>query len=391
MSSPGRTRSDPAVSLLPSVPLQRRKPSLADRYREVYPPAPSTAPPVDEWSAALLRAIEAETGTSVTFAEEPVALGHSEGPWAYRCRLAQAAMWRRAPDAAPDAETGSGASGGLDIRLAPDRASIEREAAVMRVARRELKGAAAVRAVVRLDAGPEPMWALLRDEVGGVGLPELIGFNLHHSDTLLRGFATHQADIHRMPVAELRDHGVPVIDAEEEVARIDATRLPKQRRWLDEHLPARAEAVLCHGGYQPMSVFGPPPAEWDAHGGPGRGLVTTNWCAAVLAEREFDVAYTLVALWSAPFFAKNRPERTAIKMIRNTLINTYKLGYEDAHPFDPDRVRFWEAFHVLRGIARLQGVYDSTGSPFAPPDRGMLPTELAGELPRRYQQLTRVR
>jgi len=78
-------------------------------------------------------------------------------------------------------------------------------------------------------------------------------------------------------------------------------------------------------------------------------------------------------------------------MIRNTLINTYKLGYEDANPFDPDRVRFWEAFHVLRGIARLQGVYDSTGSPFAPPDRGMLPTELAGELPRRYQQLTRVR
>ena len=113
--------------------------------------------------------------------------------------------------------------------------------------------------------------------------------------------------------------------------------------------------------------------------------------AAVLAEREFDVAYTLVALWSAPFFAKNRPERTAIKMIRNTLINTYKLGYEDAHPFDQDRVRFWEAFHVLRGIARLQGVYDSASSPFAPPDRGNLPTELARELPRRYQQLTRVR
>ena len=192
-------------------------------------------------------------------------------------------------------------------------------------------------------------------------------------------------------MAELLDQRVPVIDAEEEVARIDATRLPKQRRWLDEHLPARAEAVLCHGGYQPMSVFGPRPDEWDAHGGPGRGLVTTNWCAAVLAEREFDVAYTLVALWSAPFFAKNRPERTAIKMIRNTLINTYKLGYEESYRVDPERVRFWEAFHVLRGIARMEGAFDSTGSPFAPPDRGNLPTELATELPRRFQQHTRVR
>jgi hypothetical protein len=331
-----------------------------------------------------------QTGTSVAFAEEPVALGHSEGPWAFRCRLAQPVTWQRAPEPEPDFETGGG-SAELAIRLAPDRASVEREAAVMGVARKELKGAAAVRAVVQLDDGPEPLWALLRDEVAGVDLPELIGFNLHHSDTLLRGFATHQAAMHRIPVDGLLDHRVPVIDAEEEVARIDAAHLPKQRRWLDEHLPAAAETVLCHGGYQPMSVFGPPPDVWDAHGGPGRGLVTTNWCGAVVAEREFDVAYTLVALWSAPFFAKNRPERTAIKMIRNTLINTYKLGYEDAHSFDPDRVRFWEAFHVLRGIARLQGVYDSTGSPFAPPDRGTLPTELAGELPRRYQQLTRVR
>jgi hypothetical protein len=378
------------VSLLSSAPLPRRKASLADRYREVYPLAPSTAPPVDRWSAALLRAVEAETGTSVALAEEPVALGHSEGPWVFQCRLAQPVTWPCAPDEVRDPETG-GASAGLAVRLAPDRASVEREAAVMRLARRELKGAAAVRAVVQLDDGPEPLWALLRDEVAGVGLPELIGFNLHHSDTLLRGFATHQADLHGIPVAELLDHGVPVIDAEKEVARIDAATLPKQRRWLDEHLPPPAEAVLCHGGYQPMSVIGPPPDVWDAHGGPGRGLVTTNWCAAVLAEREFDVAYTLVALWSAPFFAKNRPERTAIKMIRNTLINTYKLGYESAHPFDPDRVRFWEAFHVLRGIARLQGVYDSTHSPFAPPDRGNLPTELASELPRRYQQLTRVR
>ena len=383
------------MSLLSSAPVPRRNPSLADRYRHVFPPAPSTAPPVDQWSAALLRALEAATGTPVAFAEEPVALDHSEGPWAFRCRLTQPVRWRGAPrvepDDEPDGATDDSGSAGFALRLAPDRPSLEREAAAMRVARRELDGAACVRAVVQLDAGPEPLWALLRDEVAGVGLPELIGFNVHHSDTLLRGFAAHQADMHRIPVAELLDGGLPVIDAAEEVARIDAARLPKQRRWLDEHLPARAEAVLCHGGYQPMSVFGPPPKEWDAHGGPGRGLVTTNWCAAVLAEREFDVAYTLVALWSAPYFAKNRPERTAIKMIRNTLINTYKLGYEDAHRLDPDRVRFWEAFHVLRGIARMEGAYDGDGSPFAPPDRGNLPTELTTELPRRYQQLTRVR
>jgi hypothetical protein len=343
---------------------------------------PEVAPSAEQWSAALLGALEAATGAACTFAAEPTALDHAEGPWAYRCRLTEPVDW---PGEGPG-------PGELAVRLAPDRADVEREAAVMRVVRRHLDGAARVRAVLSLSDGPDALCALARDEVAGVALPELIGFNLHHSDALLHGFAAHQADIHRIPVDDLA--GVPalaVVDAEQEVARIPATAFPKERRWLDEHLPAPAAPVLCHGGYQPMSVFGPPPAEWEAHGGPGRGLVTTNWCAAVLAEPEFDVAYTLVALWSAPFFAKNRAERTAIKMIRNTLINTYKLGYELAHPLDPDRVRFWEAFHVLRGIARLGGDYDSAGSPFAPPDRGTLPVELAGELPRRYQQLTRVR
>jgi hypothetical protein len=140
-----------------------------------------------------------------------------------------------------------------------------------------------------------------------------------------------------------------------------------------------------------MSVFGPPPEEWEAHGGPGKGLVAINWCGAVLAEPEFDVAYTLVALWSAPYFAKNRAERTAIKMIRNTLVNTYKLGYGDERELDWDRVRFWETFHVLRGMARFEGAYDAEGSPFVTGDRGRLPDELAGELPRRFKQLSRVR
>ena len=370
------------MSLRSSLPLRQGDSSADGQGPEAAARRSNGAPPVDQWSGALLRELEVATGTPVQFAEEPTALDHSEGPWAYRCRLAPSFRWP-----GEDAETAE-----LAVRLGPEGADVEREAAVMRVAHRRLEGAAHVRGVMPLSDDPDALWALVRDEVPGVALPELIGFNLHHSDALLHGFAANQADIHRIPVADLAgDHPLPVVDAQAELSRIPAAAFPKERRWLDEHLPAPAAPVLCHGGYQPMSVFGPPPEEWEAHGGAGRRLVTTNWCAAVLAEPEFDVAYTLVALWSAPFFAKNRAERTAIKMIRNTLINTYKLGYERVHPLDADRLRFWEAFHVLRGIARLGGDYDSADSPFAPPDRGSLPVELAGELPRRYQQLTRVR
>jgi hypothetical protein len=263
----------------------------------------------------------------------------------------------------------------------------------MRLALGRAGAATAVHAVVALEnEAQETLWALASEPVSGVALPDLIGFNLQHSDELLRGFAVHQADIHRLRPDDLgSEHPVPVVDAADEVARIDGARLAAERRYLEQQLRPPDAVTLCHGGYQPMSVFGPPPEEWEAHGGPRKGLVAVNWCGAVLAEPEFDVAYTLVALWSAPYFAKNRAERTAIKMIRNTLVNTYKLGYGDERELDWGRVRFWEAFHVLRGIARFQDAYDAEGSPFVATDRGRLPDELAAELPRRFRQLARVR
>ena len=222
---------------------------------------------------------------------------------------------------------------------------------------------------------------------------------LHHRDdvvtvsgTCVDGFAAHHDAIHRLPVDDLEAAtAIPRIDAATEVGRIDADRYPAERAWLDDHLPAPGTAVLCHGGYQPLAVFGPPADQWPDHGGPGHGLTVVNWSNCVLAEPELDMAFTLVAFWSAPFFAPNRSERTAIKMIRNTLLNTYKQGYTARRQVDPDRLRFWQAFHALRGMARIDGAYDHDGSPFAAADRGAVPTDLGPELHRHFRQLTRVR
>ncbi len=255
-------------------------------------------------------------------------------------------------------------------------------------------GAPVVRATVALepDDAAAPLWALVSEPRAEVALPELIGFNLHQAGEILTGFARHHAAIHGLPIdeAEIRD-ALPTVVATDELARIDAGRFPGEHEWLVSRVPTPADVVLCHGGYQPLCVSGPPPAAWAEHGGPGNGLTVDNWCGAVLAEPEFDVAFTLVAFWSAHCFAPNRSERTAIKMIRNTLLNTYKLGYQSCRAVDPERVRFWQAFHALRGLARMSGAYDADGSPFAAQDRGPLPEGLAPELRRHFSQLTRVR
>ncbi|HWE69675.1 MAG TPA: hypothetical protein VG205_04900 [Acidimicrobiales bacterium] len=368
------------------LPLRRSGPLPGHRHDAV--PHPGGAPAVAIWSDPLLAACAAAAGSELTYAEGPTPLDQAQGAWAFGFRLQGGPA--TSGSALPDPDDPWGVS--LVVRLADDRGTLEREAAAMRLSRSHGLGSPAVRQIVPLETGDGSgtLWALITEVVDGVALPELIGFNLHQSDDLLSGFAAHHLAIHRLPAGELgADQPIPVIVDAAEVARIDPDRFPGERNWLDEHLPAPAVAGLCHGGYQPMCVFGPPPAAWADHGGAGKGLTVANWSGAVLAPPEFDVAFTLVAFWSAPFFAKNRAERAAIKMIRNTLLNTYTLGYTGE--LDPDRVRFWRAFHAARGLARLGGGYDAAGSPFGPLDRGPLPDELGPELQRHFRQITRMR
>lgn len=340
------------------------------------------------WSGPLLTACSAAAGVELEYDSEPVALDQAQGTAAFGCRFESKAT---SPDRSSDGvDDLSGLS--LVVRLSTDKSALDREAAAMRLSNSHGCGAPEVRHLLALETADtsEPLWALVSQGASGVPLPELIGFNLHQADALLRGFAANHDAIHCMPVSELGEgQPVPSISAAAEVARIDGKSFAAERGWLEEHLPEPSEEVLCHGGYQPLCVFGPPAATWADHGGPGKGLSVANWSGAVLAAREFDVAFTLVAFWSAPFFAKNRAERTAIKMIRNTLLNTYTLGYTGTT--DAARLKFWRAFHAVRGMARLDGSYDSKGSPFESQDGGSLPEELGPELQRHFRQLTRMR
>lgn len=345
--------------------------------------APSPDP--SDWEITLLDSLASLVGGEVAFDVPPAPLAHHEGPWAFGCRLR-----------ALDGELPSPWQGDLIVRLADDTAETAREAAAIRAV--EAAGIGAPLIVAELDlpspgatdqVRPRAVGALVCTAPEGTPLPELIGYNLGQSEALLGGFATNHAAVHDgVDVAELAG-AVPTVSLEDELARIDAGRFGEEVAWLAEHAPEPAAPVLCHGGYQPLCVSGPEPDRWDEVGGPGRGLHTRNWCGAVLAERELDVAFTLVAFWFAPHFAPNRSERTAIKMIRNTLSNSYKLAYAGAAPVDGGRLRFWQAFHAVRGMARVAGAYDGVGSPFAVVDRGPLPAVLGEELSRYFRMQRR--
>ena len=77
-----------------------------------------------------------------------------------------------------------------------------------------------------------------------------------------------------------------------------------------------------------------------------------------------------------------------MKMIRTSLSNSYRRAYLERCPLDLDRLRFWQALHALRGVARLQGAYRYPGSPFEVAERGELPAELGPQLGRHFALVT---
>jgi hypothetical protein len=276
------------------------------------------------------------------------------------------------------------------VRLGDGELELRREEAAMKFCAEHGIGVPSVLAFAALadsdhaGSGLRATHALVTRVPDLVPLPDLIGYNPKQGDALLGGLGRNHAAIHDCDARGLGSN-VPVLSLADELDRIDERRFGPELAWLRNNLPPPAPTVLCHGNYQPFCVFGPGPARWEEFGGPGCGLITSNWCSALIAEREFDVGYTLVAFWIAPFFSPSRSERTAIKLIRNTLSSRYRLGYAATAGLDMERIRFWQAFHALRGVARLAEAYDYDGSPFAAPERGPLPTVIAPQLERLFK------
>ena len=217
----------------------------------------------------------AVVGSEVDFVDGPDPLEPAQGPWAFGGRMAIA-------EPSPDGEAREVRGrweAPLVVRLATHRSDLEREAVAMQVSRsggcRRAGGARHRRGGDRR-GGRTLVGARLTGRLGrGTPRPDrLQPAPGRRASSWLRCASRRDPPA---PVDHVGD-AVPVIDAADEVARIDPIEFAAERGWLHEHLPSGGERVLCHGGYQPLCVFGPPADCWEQHGGPGHGLSATNWC-----------------------------------------------------------------------------------------------------------------
>jgi aminoglycoside phosphotransferase (APT) family kinase protein len=176
------------------------------------------------------------------------------------------------------------------------------------------------------------------------------------------------------PVDELLDRAAtgPVRD-----------EVDRELTWLDKYRPGEAAPALCHGELNPVHVY-------IADGDPATA-VPVNWTRARLAAPAFDVAATVTAFWTAPLYVDGTVQRTALKMIRDSLISAYLKAYGEAAPagpLDDEALRYWQAFHLAElatEVARRR--HDLPTGPWDPATNVHKPADALDDLRHRFWEL----
>jgi aminoglycoside phosphotransferase (APT) family kinase protein len=297
--------------------------------------------------------LAAHLGTPVTYAEPPRRLDTSFGPYAVGCRL----------------DATSGLPLGWDASLVLRAEGAAAEAAVLGAAADlpcQVPELLATDLSVSDDLGGRVLVATWPE---GTDFVEVVGRDPDRSRDLFQRLARTQAELHGVD-ASVMTPGVPTVDLTAELGAL-GPGFDAEAAWLRANAPTPAgDAVLCHGGYTPLVAS----LGVDDDVTP---FTVRDWSAAVLAEPEYDLGWSLLSFWIAPFFAQTRSERRGMIMIRDGLANLFRTGYEDVRTVDADRLRFWQAFHAARGAAR------------AAADPGSLPDDVGPNLRKRFTKLTR--
>jgi aminoglycoside phosphotransferase (APT) family kinase protein len=173
---------------------------------------------------------------------------------------------------------------------------------------------------------------------------------------LLAGFGRLHARLHGLPLDELGpdlalgDDTTPLDELTDraDAAGTEAVRdaMDSELTWLAKYLPSESRGngrdgdVLCHGELNPVHVY-VTDADPDT-------AVAVNWTRARRAEPAFDVAATVTAFWTSPLYVEGTVQRTAMKMVRDSLISAYLKAYAEASAggLDDDAIRYWQAFHL---------------------------------------------
>ncbi len=175
--------------------------------------------------------------------------------------------------------------------------------------------------------------------------------------------------VDRLASLHLRLHALPTHDwPETDGEGLVQRRLSLVRRFLATHDDAELSAALarvepllpeleagpivaCHGDFHPLNVL----VDGDTS-------MVIDWTDAALGDRHGDVARTsLLFYFGAALATSNRAAKAALGGAQGWLSKRYLRTYRRSAPIDPERIKRWEAVHLLHGWAQILEAHDRGG------------------------------
>jgi aminoglycoside phosphotransferase (APT) family kinase protein len=213
----------------------------------------------------------------------------------------------------------------------------------------------------------------------GVNLAASMIDDLMSLPRLLAAFGQLHARLHGLPTEGLPAGDEPLAELHD---RASADPVRDELAWLDANRPDATAAVPCHGDYNPVHVY--------IDDGDPSTAVPVNWTAARLAEPAYDVAATVTAFWTSPLYVESAMQRTALKMVRDSLISAYLKAYGEATatPLDDRAVDYWQAFHLASlATALVRRLRDEPVSPWEPAANAHRPSSALDDVRERFWEL----
>jgi len=251
--------------------------------------------------------------------------------------------------------------GELVVRLMPDPGTARKEMIVQTA----VAGAGFPTPVVRASGGPDGGLgrafmvmdrAAGRSALSGLdrGLAPDVALRLLRQvpGLLARSMAQLHAldpDLVRDELTQVRDAAVTVpglvCALAQSAAESGRPDLVDAARWLTEHPPAPAPAVICHGDFHPFNLL----ADGDR-------VTVLDWSNALLAPRAYDVAFTSLLLGEPPLRVAGwqRPLlRLAGRRMAQLFVRAYRRQTESA--VQPGELGWYRAVVCLRVLVEVAG------------------------------------
>ncbi len=117
--------------------------------------------------------------------------------------------------------------------------------------------------------------------------------------------------------------------------------------------------VVCHGDFHPLNIVSD-----------GESDTVVDWTDASLDDPMGDVARTSLLFHIAAIAASSPAERVLLRLLGPRLGQAYLRAYGRLRPVDHERLRAWEAVHLINGWAQIVGLRTGTiaSSATPPPD-----------------------